>query len=61
MVETLRAKGLPVGHVTFDNEGHGFRRFENIKRCLDAELFFHSKVFGFELAEAVEPVAIDNL
>ena len=61
MVETLRAKGLPVGHVRFDNEGHGFRRFENIKRCLDAELFFHSKVFGFGLAEAVEPVAIDNL
>ncbi len=50
-----------MAYVTFENEGHGIRRFENIKRCLDAELHFHSKVFGFELAEAVEPVAIDNL
>ncbi|MGH9927944.1 MAG: S9 family peptidase, partial [Pyrinomonadaceae bacterium] len=28
---------------------------------LDGELYFYSRVFGFELADAVEPVAIDNL
>lgn len=61
MVEALRAKGLPVAHVTFDNEGHGFRRLENIRRCLDAELYFHSRVFGFDLPDPVEPVTIDNL
>jgi len=45
----------------FEGEQHGFRRTENIKRALDAELYFYSKVFGFELADPVEPVPIDNL
>ena len=36
-------------------------RAENIKRALDAELYFYSKVFGFDLADPVEPVAIENL
>ncbi|MFQ5855359.1 MAG: S9 family peptidase [Anaerolineae bacterium] len=61
MVEALRAKGLPVAYVPFEGEQHGFRRAENIKRALDAELYFYSQVFGFELADPVEPVQIDNL
>jgi len=61
MVEPLRAKGLPVAYVPFEGEQHGFRRAENIKRALDAELYFYSRVFGFELADPVEPVEIDNL
>jgi dipeptidyl aminopeptidase/acylaminoacyl peptidase len=61
MVEALRQKGLPVAYVLFAGEQHGFRKAENIKRALDAELYFYSQVFGFELADAVEPVAIDNL
>jgi dipeptidyl aminopeptidase/acylaminoacyl peptidase len=61
MVEALRAKGLPVAYVPFEGEQHGFRRAENIKRALDAELYFYSKIFGFELADQVEPVHIDNL
>lgn len=61
MVEALRQKGLPVAYVTFAGEQHGFRRAENIKRALDGELYFYSKVFGFELAEPVEPVTIENL
>jgi dipeptidyl aminopeptidase/acylaminoacyl peptidase len=61
MVEPLRAKGLAVAYVPFEGEQHGFRRAENIKRALDAELYFYSRVFGFELAEPVEPVEIDNL
>jgi len=28
---------------------------------LEAELYFYSQVFGFELAEPVKPVQIDNL
>jgi hypothetical protein len=28
---------------------------------LEAELYFYSKLFGFELADSVEPVAIENL
>ena len=61
MVEALRAKGLPVAYIPFAGEQHGFRRAENIKRALDAELYFYSRVFGFELAEPAEPVPIDNL
>jgi dipeptidyl aminopeptidase/acylaminoacyl peptidase len=61
MVDALRAKGIPVAYVPFEGEQHGFRQAKNIKRALDAELYFYSKVFGFELAEEVEPVQIDNL
>ena len=61
MVDALRAKGLPVAYVPFEGEQHGFRKAENIKRALDGELYFYSKVFGFDLAEPVEPVHIENL
>ena len=61
MVEALRKKGVPVAYVAFEGEQHGFRRAENIKRALDGELYFYARVFGFELAEAVEPVLIENL
>ena len=61
MVEALRAKGLPVAYVPLEGEQHGFRRAENIKFTLDAELYFYARVFGFELADPVDPVPIDNL
>ena len=61
MVAALKAKGLPVAYVPFAGEQHGFRRAENIKRALDAELYFYSRVFGFALADPVEPVEIENL
>jgi dipeptidyl aminopeptidase/acylaminoacyl peptidase len=41
-----------------EGEGHGFRKAENIKRALEAELYFYSKVFGFD---PVEPVKMENL
>ncbi len=61
MVEALRKKDIPVAYLPFAGEQHGFRRAENIKRALDAELYFYGRVFGFELAEPVEPVEIENL
>jgi dipeptidyl aminopeptidase/acylaminoacyl peptidase len=61
MVEALRSKGLPVAYVAFAGEQHGFRRAENIKRALDGELYFYARVFGFDLADPVEPVVIENL
>jgi len=61
MFKALREKGLPVAYVPFDGEQHGFRRAENIKRSLDAELYFYSKIFSFKVAGAVEPVQIENL
>ncbi len=61
MFQAVRAKGLPTAYVTFEGEGHGFRRAESIQRALDAELYFYARVFGFTLADPVEPVAIENL
>ncbi|QBD80171.1 S9 family peptidase [Ktedonosporobacter rubrisoli] len=61
MVEALKAKKLPVAYVAYEGEQHGFRRAENIKRTLEAELYFYSRIFGFEPADQIEPVAIENL
>ncbi|MEC4804187.1 MAG: S9 family peptidase [Jaaginema sp. PMC 1079.18] len=61
MVEALKAKGLPVAYVPFEGEQHGFRRAENIKRALDGEFYFYSRVFGFEAADTLDPVEIFNL
>ncbi len=61
MVEALRLKGLPVAYVPFEGEQHGFRRSENIRRSVEAELYFYAQVFGFTPADALEPVVIDNL
>jgi dipeptidyl aminopeptidase/acylaminoacyl peptidase len=61
MVDAIRAKGIPVSYVAFAGEQHGFRQANNIKRALDGELYFYSKVFRFELAEPVEPLEIENL
>jgi dipeptidyl aminopeptidase/acylaminoacyl peptidase len=61
MVQALRAKRLPYAYITFEDEGHVFRRKENIKRALEAELYFYSKIFGIELADHVEPVKIEDL
>jgi dipeptidyl aminopeptidase/acylaminoacyl peptidase len=45
MVEALRAKGVLVSYLLFDGEQHGFRRADNIKRALDAELYFYASIF----------------
>ena len=61
MVEALRDKGLPVAYVLFEGEQHGFRRGENIRRALEAELSFYGQVFGFKPADELEPVKVENL
>ena len=58
MVDALRRKGLPVAYVPFAGEQHGFRRAENIRRSLECELYFYSRVFGFELPDP--PPALDD-
>ncbi|HEY6287227.1 MAG TPA: S9 family peptidase [Ktedonobacteraceae bacterium] len=61
MVAALRAKKLPVAYIAFEGEQHGFRQAKNMKRALDAELYFYSRVFNFTPADAVELVHIENL
>lgn len=60
MVEALKNKGIPVAYVSFADEQHGFRRAENIKRALDAEFYFYSRIFGFDPAQQLDPVDIIN-
>ncbi|WP_405181505.1 S9 family peptidase [Nocardia sp. NBC_01377] len=63
IVDALRTQRIPVAYLVFDGEQHGFRRAENIRRALDAELSFYSQVFGFALPpeEGIEPVDVENL
>lgn len=61
MVEALREKGLPVAFLLFEGEGHGFRKAENIKRTLESELYFYSRLFNFTPADDIPPVEIENL
>lgn len=48
MVAVLARRGIPHAYVPFKNEQHGFRRAENIRTALDGELYFYSRIFGFE-------------
>jgi dipeptidyl aminopeptidase/acylaminoacyl peptidase len=59
--EAVRRKGLPTAYVAFKGEQHGFRRAENMKRSIELELYFYSKVFGFTPADKIEPVRIANM
>jgi dipeptidyl aminopeptidase/acylaminoacyl peptidase len=63
IVEALRERKVPVAYLVFEGEQHGFRRAENIRRALDAELSFYAQVLGFDLpaGEGIEPVVVDNL
>ena len=61
MVEALRKRGLPCAYLAFEGEQHGFRRAENMIRALEAELYFYSRIFGFEAADDLEPIEIENL
>ena len=47
MVEALRAKGVPVAYLAFEGESHGFRQAANIKRSLEAELYFFGRILGY--------------
>ena len=42
LLDALRKKGIPTNYLLFDGEQHGFRQAENIKRALDAELYFYA-------------------
>ncbi len=61
MVQALAENGVPVAFVLFPDEAHGFRRAENIRRALEAELYFYGRIFGLTPADDLEPVAIRNL
>jgi dipeptidyl aminopeptidase/acylaminoacyl peptidase len=58
MVEVLKRKRIPHRYITFESEGHGFRKQENVQRSLEATLSFISQVLGFETADELEPLQL---
>jgi dipeptidyl aminopeptidase/acylaminoacyl peptidase len=61
MAAALDKNGIPYAYLAFEGEQHGFRREETIRRTLEAELYFYGRILGFEPADALEPVEIQNL
>ena len=57
IVSALADKGVPHAYLLFEGEQPGFRPAENIVRALEAELWFYGRVFGFDPADPIEPVA----
>ncbi|HSG78432.1 MAG TPA: prolyl oligopeptidase family serine peptidase, partial [Acidimicrobiia bacterium] len=56
MFDGLRGRGVPVGLIEYEGEGHGFRRADNQVRTIEAELWFYGRVLGFEPADEIESV-----
>lgn len=61
MVDAMRYNEVAVAYVPFAGEQHGFRQAANIKRALEGELYFYGRVLGFQPADEIEPVEIENL
>lgn len=61
MFDAARLRGLPTAYMLFQGEQHGFRKAESLKRALEAEFFFFSRIFRFELREPIPPISIENL
>ena len=59
--DALRQRQAPVAYLEFEGEGHGFRRSENIIAAKQAELYFYGRVFGFDPADDLPKIEIENL
>ncbi|MET7641224.1 prolyl oligopeptidase family serine peptidase [Streptomyces sp. NPDC005438] len=47
-LERMRGKGIDHAYVTFEGEGHGFRRADSIIEAVQAELSLYLQTFGLE-------------
>ncbi len=61
IVDALKQRGIPYSYIAFEGEGHGFRKAENVLRSLEAHVSFLAQVFGFQPADELEPIGIENL
>jgi dipeptidyl aminopeptidase/acylaminoacyl peptidase len=59
-VAVCKKKKLPYAYVAFEGEQHGFRQEKNIRRSIEGEMYFLSRIFGFTVADRIEPVRIEN-
>ncbi|MEU0331752.1 prolyl oligopeptidase family serine peptidase [Streptomyces sp. NPDC006193] len=48
LLARIQGRGVPHAYLTFEGEGHGFRRAETMVRALEAELSLYAQVFGLE-------------
>jgi dipeptidyl aminopeptidase/acylaminoacyl peptidase len=59
--DAVKAKGLPVALIEYEGEQHGFLKAENIKNTLEQEIVFFARMIGgFQVAENITPVYVDN-
>jgi dipeptidyl aminopeptidase/acylaminoacyl peptidase len=61
LAEGAHQKQLPVAMIMFEGEGHGFRKAETIKAATEAQMYFLGRILGFEPADRVPPIPIENL
>ncbi|MCD9140811.1 dipeptidyl-peptidase 5 [Streptomyces albireticuli] len=45
-LEAIAGRGVPHAYLTFEGEGHGFRRADTMVRALQAELGLYARTFG---------------
>jgi dipeptidyl aminopeptidase/acylaminoacyl peptidase len=57
---SLKGRGVPVAHLEFAGEGHGFRKAETIRAAFLADLAFFSRVLDLGCGEALPDLAIFN-
>ncbi len=58
IVDVLWERHLPHAYILYPGEDHGFRAAANIIRSFESELSFYGQVFGFEPADAIEPIEV---
>ncbi|RCH68867.1 S9 family peptidase [Streptomyces sp. SDr-06] len=47
-LEKMAGRGIPHAYLTFEGEGHGFRRADTMIRALEAELSLYAQVFAID-------------
>jgi dipeptidyl aminopeptidase/acylaminoacyl peptidase len=54
----LKDNCVATAYISFEGEGHGFRKPANNIKALNSELSFYGQVFGFVPAGGIEPVQL---
>jgi len=60
MVDALDARGIPVAHVCFETERHGFRDAGNIITAIESERAFYTKVLDIPGVDDLVDLAITH-
>ncbi|GLX47393.1 acyl-peptide hydrolase [Streptomyces hygroscopicus subsp. hygroscopicus] len=47
----VQGRGVPHAYLTFEGEGHGFRRADTVIRALEAELSLYAQVFKLDVPD----------